>query len=86
MENQSQALDLNLETQRYHLISYRNGYKLFLYDNSLLKRVNDVTQAYPLDTKFKRGEEAIFAISSNLLEPVARALGIKDLGVLKACK
>lgn len=68
----------NLETQKYHLMSYRNEYRVFVYDKNLIRRVNAVVKGYAADTVFKRGEEAIFTFNSNLLVAVKQALGIQN--------
>lgn len=77
MENRT----LNLETRKYHLMSYRNEYKVFLYDKTLIQRVNKVLKGYAAGTQFKLGEEAIFTFSSNQFDMVTRALGIRELPV-----
>lgn len=68
---------LNLETSKYHLMSYGNEYKVFLYEKNLIRRVNAIVKAYAPDTVFKNGDEAIITFSSNLLDLVVGALGIK---------
>lgn len=67
-----------LETARYHLIRYKNEYKLFLYDKNDIKRVNGVLKAYEPGTVFRHGDEAIFRVSSNLLQATVDALKVRE--------
>lgn len=69
---------MNLMTSKYHLVSYKNDYKVFLYDYRLIRRVNAALKVFAKGSYFYAGDEAIITFKSSQLTPVKKALHIHD--------